>query len=82
MLHATCPCLLTYPVRYLKQVTGENLLNVLLQNSPDYKTSQISPHLLSKLAENLASLEWDKVSVFSKILLKTSHDRYKVSPVK
>jgi len=55
MLQATCPCLLTYPVQYLKQVTGENLLNVLLQKSPNYKTSQILPHLLSKLAENWAS---------------------------
>jgi hypothetical protein len=45
----------TYPVQYLKQVTGENLLNVLLQKSPDYKTSQILPHLFSTLAENLAS---------------------------
>ena len=56
MLHTTCPCLLTYPVQqYLKQVPGENLLNVRLQKSPDYKTSQILPHLLHKLPENLAS---------------------------
>jgi hypothetical protein len=36
------------------KLLGKNL-NVLLQKSPDYKTGQILSHLLSKLAENLAS---------------------------
>lgn len=57
------------------KLLGKNLLNVLLQKSPDYKTGQIwlkTWHLL----------DWDKVSIFHEILLKTSHDRYKVSPVK